>query len=38
MENIDAKISSSEELVGIDLVQKFLIDQGLLFIDIQIQI
>jgi len=38
MENIDSNISSEEELVGIDEVQKFLTDQELLSIGIQIQI
>ena len=38
MENIDTNISSSEELVGIDEVQNFLIDREPLFIDIRILI
>ena len=38
MENIDSNISSEEELVGSDEVQKFLNRSRLLSIGIQIQI
>ena len=38
MDNIDSNISSSEELVGIDEVQKFLTDQEPPFTGTQIQI